>query len=195
MKKFLLLMSAALFCVALQAQNANRSGLFVELGGGFTAGDSPNQAGKIVSEFVPSTDNNAAINLYRKVDKTSGACVDLGVGYRWATSLHFAFEVKLQAMSHVSNFTETLAINLKPGVRYTSREIIGTTSLYANANAGLGAFVDNTTLSVPYEVGVGFNFGNNISAGLVWDAQYAVSKHEYHGAHYGMAGIRLGYRF
>lgn len=172
-------MSAVLFCTALQAQNANRSGVFVELGAGLTAGDSPNQAGEIVSEFIPTVDNKATLNLYRKVDKTSGVCANLGVGYRWATSLHFAFELKLQAMSHVSNFTETLAINLKPGVRYTSREISGSTSLYANANVGLGSFVDHATLSVPYEVGVGFNFGNNISAGLVWDAQYAVSKHEY----------------
>ena len=196
MKRLFFILCTLLLCEGLYAQNANRSGSFIELAGGATVGNSPVQSGTIVSDFHPGSDNNdAVIDLYRKIEKTGGAGLSIGVGYRWATSIHFAFEVKLQAVANTTDFTKTMALNIKPDIRYTSREISGSTSLYANANIGLGTFLDNSTMSVPYEVGVGFNFGNHISAGLIWDAQYALSKHEYHGKHYGMFGIRLGYKF
>ena len=124
MKKLLLLFVLVLSVAASSvAQNANRSGVFVEAGTGILVGTPP------ISDF--KYDNN---KLSFKTPKSPD--INFSIGYRRAFSNAFAWEIKVEP-SFAPNYTKTtFVIALIPGFRYTTKEIFGNSSLYFGINVG-----------------------------------------------------------
>lgn len=220
MKKLLLLFALVVsFAASSVAQNANRSGVFVEAGAGLFVGTPP---------FVKVGWKHDKLTG----QKPSGPDLNLAVGYRGATSSVFAWEFKVESSFDPGEFQHTLVLALMPGFRVTTKEFFGNTSLYFGLNAGfaLGSlqriYYNYTTLSTVYESS--FGDGNGISggakvsicaglnithafyAGLYWNynilsnqigtvKNYEIDDqgHNIEGTRnsWGSLGIRLGYRF
>lgn len=200
------------------AQNANRSGFFLEAGVGGTVGSTPR------SSF--STIDNVFTFKCR-----SGLMVDFGLGYRLRFSPHWAYEFKVNAQSNPSNIVNDFVGRALPvGFRYTSVEVWRNFSLYAHFNAGaaisatrgmigntfgyntyydnlmtegmkdfnIKGFKDSPGLGVSYSLGIGVNVTTHFYVEYCWDAQYMFACYGKNGKgnlHWGMSGIVLGYRF
>lgn len=141
MKKLIFAAILAIFAVTpALSQNANRSGFFVEGGAGFLVGKTP------ISN-VKWTDNT----LY--VYRPGGPDVNLGFGYRRATSNVFAWEIKAEGSVVPNNVKSTLVLAVMPGIRYTTKELFGNTSLYFGLNLGVALGQDSDCGSFKYENG------------------------------------------
>lgn len=133
MKKLIFAAILAIFAVTpVLSQNANRSGFFIEGGTGFLVGKAP------ISNV--KWKNNS---LY--VCRPGGPDVNLGFGYRRATSKVFAWEIKAEGSVVPNNVESTLVLAVMPGIRYTTKELFGNTSLYFGLNVGVacGSSGDN----------------------------------------------------
>lgn len=187
--KRLIIMIVAVAAVALGtvAQNANRSGFFVELGGGAIAG----------SPYVYFGKEDGAV--------LKGFDASLGLGYRYALGRACAVEMKLQISAGINdNIDDSSVISFMPGFRYTTRELFGNSSMYLGFNLGtckFGGDYDPSAFDTYYYdnggEGWGFSYGLtaglNITsswyAGLFWDGNVCS------GTHWGVVGIRGGFRF
>lgn len=202
----------------LSAQNANRSGFFLEAGFGGTIGNTPRK-GFFIS-------NNRIMNLYN-----AGPAVDFGLGYRFRTATHWAYEVKAEGQTCLSNPVNALVGRFLPvGFRYTSVEFWRNFSLYGHFNLGGAIAVNNGKISayyrenIPtsvltpdmddaatingfkgenafggaYSLGIGVNITTHFYAEACFNGQWMFGcwGRNGHGAyHWGMAGAILGYRF
>lgn len=108
----------------VKAQNANRSGFFMELGIGGLVGNTPRSSLSIADNIV----------YYKCV---SGAAVDFGMGARFKTSNHWAYEFKAEGQIPLSNPANALVGRLLPvGFRYTSGELWRNYSIFVHLNIG-----------------------------------------------------------
>lgn len=125
MKRILLILTAFLSLVGMAtAQNANRSGVFLELGGGPTFGT------KLLKD-VEWTGSSLIVK------KAGSGEANLGVGYRKASSRVFAWEIKAQLSTMPSDLEGSHTFALMPGFRYTTKELFGNVSMYFGLNAGV----------------------------------------------------------
>ncbi len=218
MKKILLLSLLAICTVVgASAQNANRSGIFIEAAGGGSIGNGP--------LIGLSMDGPNLMGYY-----AGGAVLNLAVGAQFRISDHNAIGFRAEAQSNVSHFTQSLVLKAMPGLRISTDELFANISMYINVNAGLAVAdsgkpdftyyddresehyvvpgdgsvvkwdsIKDASLGVAYEIGVGLNITSRFYGGLVWDAQIMFDQTRDLDPtgilHYGMAGIRLGYRF
>lgn len=211
MKKILMTLLIILAAIpAAFAQNANRSGFFLELAGGGITGDSP---------AIGYSVANNTVNM----ECAGGAALNLGFGYRLATSRHWAYEFRAEGQTSAKKPDMSLVIKILPaGFRYTSSEIFGNSSIFAHLNVGgaIGAInasytrtlgtaspnmetqyakmFDKGSFGVAYEAGVGINITTHLYAEALWDSQVMLSTYGKNGngtLHWGMAGVRIGYRF
>lgn len=204
MKKLLLALVAALACLGMQAQNANRTGFFIEAAVGGTTGSSPRVAlsydGSTVSQYF-----------------ASGASFNISFGPRMRTSNHVAFDLRFEVQSPFSYVSSVPVLKFMPAVRYTSKEIFGNMSIYATVGVGgaigagyksfysewnwsndtnshygyfnqilnadgekvkltLGDSDPAVAAGVSYTINVGLNITSHFYAGLMWDAQYMFSQ-------------------
>ena len=124
MKKIILIICVLLASfIELSAQNANRSGLFIEAGGGYLLGTVP------VSK-LEWKDNALKILI------PDGPDINLAVGYRGATSSVFAWQIKAELSTVPPDFETTMVLAFMPGIRLTTKELFGNTSLYFGLDAG-----------------------------------------------------------
>lgn len=216
MKKLLLLFALVISVAASSvAQNANRSGVFVEAGTGFLVGS------------VPFKDKIEWKNNTLTAYKPGGPDINLAVGYRRATSSVFAWEFKFETSS-TPQAISTLVLAFMPGIRYTTKEIFGNTSLYFGFDVGFAmgycqeqpysSFISDLKLDsdeqsdldlyfesfgVKFSVSAGFNITTSFYAGLYWDYNvvsakifnYESLKKDGMSSNWGSLGLRLGYRF
>lgn len=223
MKKFILfLIFLGAFLTNGFAQNANRSGLFIEAGTGFLIGNPPIQK----LEWI---DNS--MNAYFP----SGPDVNLALGYRGATSSVFAWEIKIEASGVPKDMRSSFVLAAMPGIRYTTREIFGNSSLYIGFNLGFatgssqyiigGSFqLDENkefkpikenfkSLGAKLSLTAGINITSKLYAGLYFDYSimsdqigdtnfnynsnnnYTEIFHYGDWNYFGSIGVRLGYRF
>jgi len=207
MKKLILTLLAAIaLCLTAAAQNANRSGIFLEIGAGGVGGQPP--------AFKYSLDQDIL-----KAHTISGFGADFSVGYRYATSSFCAIEIKAKALLPTKDIENFITLCIMPGFRYTSRELFGNISLFLDINAGVAfgnknycdvrfyAFTNYqedeiyTDLFVmpgfSYELSAGLNFTSNLYAGVFWNGLIVEQIREVLGEnlHWGLGGVRLGYRF
>lgn len=197
MKKILLIAMVMLgLAFTSNAQNANRSGLFVELSPGIYVGNTP--------VLDVETKQTVVGNKYvtEIVEKhLSGLNLEIAAGYRWAFARHWALDAKVGFSLPTSRTHELWTIEILPGLRYTSKELgSSNVSLFAGFNAGLGFQIEfQEYLIFAYELKAGFNLSNRFSIGLVWNAlsdlEFRVSGVGYNDCHTGALGINLGYRF
>lgn len=214
MKKLLLLFALVISVAASGvAQNANRSGVFVEAGTGFLVGSVP----------YSKTERN---NLTVKAFKAGGPDLNLSLGYRGATSSVFAWQLKAEVST--ASTKPTLVFALMPGIRYTTKEIAGNTSLYFGFDLGLAIGSGNVSdyrgnsinmtsdyakielnknfgksIGAKFSLSGGLNITTALYAGLYWDYNvlskqiFNIKSYVENGgtSNWGSLGIRLGYRF
>ena len=222
MKKVLLLL---IFCVlaatAATAQNANRTGFFIEGAVGGTTGTTPRTSYGL---------DNGNLTLYH----AHGTSVNLTFGFRVRISRYAAYEVTVEAQSPVDAIKTQPVFKAMPiSFRFTTPEFWRNYSFYFNFRVGgalgnkglileptpwysdynhtnynyitLGKDSHNDVSSfeevcggVAYQIGFGLNITTHFYAGFSWDAQYMFNQYRNTKAeslHWGMAGLRLGYRF
>lgn len=184
-------------CLTLSAgaygQNANRSGMFVEAQAGCAFG-------RVIDGYYNY--NGKRYDIYVK----GGTVGSLSLGYRWATSRSFAFEVKADAWTDFLSVKETVLGNVLLGMRWTSREIGNSNkSIYLSFNGGVG-FGCNENICANAQLGVGCNFTSKLYAGLYfteiipfWEGYdsgyYNNNYYDHEPQAYTSASIKIGYRF
>lgn len=131
MKKLVLLIIVGILnCGITTAQNANRSGFFMELGIGGLVGNTPRTSISVVDNIVFSK-------------CLSGSVVDFGLGARIRMSNHWSYEVKAESQIPLNNPVNALVGRFLPiGFRYTSSELWRNYSWYAHFDLG-GAITVN----------------------------------------------------
>lgn len=220
MRKVLL---SLVFCIlavgAAMAQNANRTGFFIEAAVGGTTGTTPRTSYGF---------DNGNLTLYH----AHGTSVNLTFGFRTRISRYAAYEVTAEAQSPVDAIKTQPVFKLMPlSFRFTTPEFWRNYSFYFNFRIGgaIGnkgdiiedsSWYDNYVLTnyitldkdfhkdvsfynevsggVAYQIGFGLNITTRFYAGFSWDAQYMFNqyrKNEPENLHWGTAGLRLGYRF
>lgn len=211
MKKLLILFVMLTASTALSlAQNANRSGFFLEAGAGATVGSTPR-----VSYTL--TNNDFTFKC------ASGLSVDFGLGYRLRTSSHWAYEFKANAQSVTSYLKDSFVARALPvGFRYTSVEIWRNFSLYCHFNIGgalaagrgkidpwsdlkpdahyvpVEGFDDDLGFGAACSLGLGINLTTHFYMEYCWDSQAIFGAYGKDGKgtyHWGMSGLVIGYRF
>lgn len=144
----------------LIAQNANRSGIFLELQGGAALGD----VIKPVSDY-----GMGSYDLY-PVYLKGGVVGSVDVGYRWATSSIFAIEAKVGLWSNFADFNNTYNLRIMPGFRITTKEIYKNSSIFFGCNIGAGYAPSNNSrhdiFNAVAEISTGLNINKNIYLGL-----------------------------
>lgn len=113
------------------AQNANRSGFFLEAGIGGMVGDTPRTS-------ISVTNN---VMSYKCISGTVG---EFGLGMRLKIANHWAYEIKAEGQFPFQKPLQALVGRLLPiGFRYTSGELWRNHSLYAHINMGGAITVNN----------------------------------------------------
>ena len=217
MKKVLLLL---IFCVlaatAATAQNANRTGFFIEGAVGGTTGTTPRTSYGL---------DNGNLTLYH----AHSTSVNLTFGFRVRISRYAAYEITAEAQSPVDAIKTQPVFKAMPiSFRFTTPEFWRNYSFYFNFRVGgavgnkgilrsysgegllessveLGKnnrhdlrFFKEVSGGVAYQIGFGLNITTHFYAGFSWDAQYMFEQYRENiteNLHWGMAGLRLGYRF
>lgn len=210
MKRLLILLVGCLLIVAgMQAQNANRSGFFIELQGGGAIGTVMDYRTEVYGNGNDYEDCNPYIK--------GGFVGGIDLGYRFATSRAFAFEVKVDAWSNFLDFGKCLYLDLLPGIRWTSEEIASNVSMFLSLNAGFGILKEDVQMNIPIEIGLGCNLTNQFYLGLFlseriymgdsisgyYDSGYYGDYYDdyywesgsYLPKSYASVGLKLGYRF
>lgn len=209
-KVFLVLVMAILTSGIATAQNANRTGFFLEVGIGGLVGNTPRNSFSV-------TDN---VMYYKCL---SGAAADFGLGARLRMNNHWAYEFKAEATIPLVNPIHALVGRCLPlGFRYTSPEIWRNYSLYTHFNLG-GAIVVNRGMmwgggnilypntedfnikyngeegyGIAYSLGIGANITTHFYAEACLNAQAMFDVFGKEGigmANYGMIAFLFGYRF
>ena len=200
MKK-LLLIAMVMLGVAFtsNAQNANRSGFFLELSPGIYVGNTP-----VVDITTGQTFVGDKYVTTKTTKYLSGFNIEFDAGYRWAFYRHWALDAKIGFwMPTTSDIIKNSSFEILPGLRYTSKEFKNSNiSFFAGFNAGLGFNCSSFGhLGIAYELKAGLNITNKFSIGLIWNAMTAIGKsyidYYYYAnrTHTGALGINLGYRF
>lgn len=223
MKKiFFLLIFLGVFLTDGYAQNANRSGFFMEAGTGFLIGNPPLQK----LEWKDYT---------MKAYVPSGPDVNIALGYRRATSNVFAWEIKFEASGDPKAMVTTSVLAVMPGIRYTTKEIFGNSSLFFGANLGVAMGTDQsiydlysfhvnetfepdnrifTSIGGKLSLTVGLNITSKFYLGVYFDYNFIsnqivntditfnndgyniIELYNYGGWNsFGSLGLRIGYRF
>lgn len=221
MKKLIITLLIVLAAIpAMFAQNANRSGFFMEVAYGGVTGDTPVMGYSVKNGTVYA-------------DCVHGSAVNLALGYRRATSRHWAYEFRIEGQTSTDKPDLGFVGKVLPvGFRYTSPEVFRNISLYGHFNIGgaIGAvnqsmaksfgeyyyssnttpiqqntdtkyssmFEDNDSFGAAYQIGIGVNLSNHLYVEALWDSQVMFATYGKDGEstlHWGMVGARLGFRF
>lgn len=199
MKRILFTLITALFLGVLgaNAQSANRKGFFMELQGGQTIGD----------VYRSRNDKN-----YLK----GGMDLGLNIGFRLATSNHWAFQMKLSATENLSA-TNAFMPAFLVGMRWISNDFAGNKSVYIGLNAGAGITGGTSDVApfVPIDIEAGVNITNKLYIGIFATPRIICGEeeYEYDDTYYNnmnwdervdyikylksnvVAGLRIGFRF
>lgn len=113
------------------AQNANRSGFFLEAGIGGMIGDTPRTSLSITNNVM----------TYKCISGTVG---DFGLGVRLKFANHWSYEIKAEGQFPFDKPLQALVGRFLPiGFRYTSGELWRNHSVYAHINLGAAITVNN----------------------------------------------------
>lgn len=174
------------------AQNANRSGFFLEIGAGSVVGESSYTDTK--EEFSVIDGSLAVIS---KVKRDNGFKFNVGTGYRLAVSNNWAIELKAMGVKY-----NDIAVKLMPGARYTSKELFSNVSMYIAPNIGACLYIGDyhALFGLGYSLGLGLNLTERISIGAVFEGHYLFddiwwTDLELESPNWGTIGINIGYRF
>ncbi len=206
MKKLIIALLCVVAALAAGAQNANRTGFFIEAAIGGATGSTPRTSiafdGKeLAAQFAGGTSFNLAL------------------GMRIKSGSHMAVDLRLEAQAPFSYVSTVPTGRFLIAPRYISSEVFGNMSIYGTVGVGGAAGFSyplyctalptegtytykvshgDVSPGVAYLLGVGLNITTHFSAGFVWSAQYMFNQcrtQDKENLHWGMAGLQLGYRF
>lgn len=197
----ILLVSCQMF-----AQNANRNGIFLELGAGYSIGNTPMKYASF-SDGILHCEYTTAPGMY------------FDGGWRQAISAQSAIEGKIQFQFNFKNAGPTTLVKIMPGYKFFFRNK-PLKNIYVGANAGLaiGSSVvfekfssisdkyeglypckafDPLRLGLAYTAEIGFTFSKKAYTSLSWEAQILKqgSPKGYALRNWGMVGLKIGYNF
>ncbi len=201
-----------LFCMSFvsNAQNANRKGFFVEAGFGGLVGNSIRSSVKITNNTLQ----------YKCL---AGSLVEIGLGGRFRSGNHWAYEFKLGCQTNLSEPVYGMCFRILPvGFRYTSIEIWRNISLFSHFNVGTTIGLNNGKMprviptlfpetpfidieestscgvGLGYSLGIGANLTNHCYLELCYNAQALFNSIGNKGkgtVNGGLLGVSIGYRF
>ncbi|MDE7160072.1 MAG: hypothetical protein K2O24_04425 [Muribaculaceae bacterium] len=220
MKRIMLFLVGLWMAFGAVAQNANRSGFFVEAGAGGFFGKTPRTSIMYDSKTYTYT-----------VTFANSCALDLGFGFRARLGRHWAYQCRLQLEADAANFNPLFSPKVFPlGFRYTSPEIFGNSSIYASVDLGLSSWpsgnpniyyypektedkkqvlgatmnIDgygNIICGIIGSAGVGINITTKLYAGFSLEVQRNVTTTALYrigridNMFWGSVGVRVGYRF
>lgn len=206
MKKLIIALLCAVAALGATAQNANRSGFFIEAAIGGATGSTPRTSAYL--------DGNTLMAKF-----AGGTSFNIALGMRCKSGSHMAVDFRLEAQSPVSYVSSVPTGRFLIAPRYISSELFGNMSIYGTV--GIGGAVSFsyplycTTLpaegscdykmshgevspGVAYMLGAGLNITTHFSVGFIWSSQFMFNQcriHNNENLNWGMAGLQLGYRF
>lgn len=188
------------------AQNANRTGIFIEVGAGYSMGNTPMINASVSDETV-------------HFDYTDGTGIFLDGGWRQAMSAHSALEAKIQLQFNYKNTAPTTFIKFMPGYKFFFSNK-GFKNLYLGANIGvaIGSSVavqkysktnskydtlepakafDDKRIGLAYSTEIGYNLTSDSYIALSWEGQYIKQSSPvgYSMRNWGLIGAKFGYKF
>ncbi len=213
MKKMIFMLLLAVLSVAgVSAQNANRSGFFLELGAGGFVINPPmlkvTTTYKQTGTSVPSTISGNDVIEYENVLKYS-----FNMGYRFAKSRHWAMDCRLNCIFSDGMLDEMFVVGVMYGVRYVSPELFRNFSLYGALSVGPMFRLDKKDYvhygNINLYGGANFELGCNLSNKLYMGAFLSLyggvpspEYYDYEALQYtekirinGLLGAKLGFRF
>lgn len=200
MKKVLFIFLFVLsMTLKIEAQNANRSGVFCEVGIGYSmSSESPINGAHLDGTEI-------------KLERSTGPGFLFNVGYRYTRWKSNAIEMKVQYQGNFSHITSTSLIKLMPGYKWFAPKSLSGTILGVNAGVVLSStgstlelgFVNPAGFLNPMKVGfawsveMGYAIKRNIYACLVWDNQNTKGQTTttVKSLSWGMLAAKVGYRF
>lgn len=200
MKKIIiLLLLLASLTVMSEAQNANRSGVFIELGPGFSASSE-------------SPINGAHLDgIDMKLERSTGMGFLFNTGYRYTKWISSAIEMKVQYQANFSHTASTSLIKFMPGYKWFAAKTLGGTIFGANVGVVLSStgsivepgnvkpagFLNPLKIGFAWSVELGYAINRNLYACFVWDSQYTKGQttSEIETCTWGMFALKAGYRF
>lgn len=192
---------------SILAQNANRNGIFLELGVGYSIGNTPMKS-VFFSDGVLHCEYATAPGMY------------FDGGWRQAISTQSAVEGKVQFQFNFKDAGPTTMVKIMPGYKYFFRNN-PLKNFYVGINAGLAigsgvVFEEYSTISdkkyrgimackafnplrcgFAYTAEAGFAFSRHAYIALSWEAQLLKqgSPKGYALRNWGMLGLKVGYNF
>lgn len=150
--------------MGVEAQNANRSGIFLELSGGPSIGKT------FTSSDARINSKDVDINCFYK----GGIDVNFSFGYRYAVSEHWAVGLSAGAEGNLKIITEEFIFPKAMLVgRWTSNDFGQGLSFYLQPQAGFASsIVGSNSTRLPLGFELGLNFTNHFYGGF--DLQYNI---------------------
>lgn len=200
---------------AALAQNANRGGFFIEAAVGGTTGSTPRtsygiQNGNLTVYHARGTSFNialggrarissyAAYEFAIEVQSPTDAIKTQPVAKAYPIAFRFTTPEFYRNFSFYINFRLGGAIGSKGTIKgWDPWEGDNPEFLQPGSSDRDFALFEDVCGGAAYEIGFGVNITNHFYAGFTWDAQYMFNQYRNVKAdlHWGMAGLRLGYRF
>lgn len=200
MKKLIILLFFLAFITALsEAQNANRSGVFIELGPGIS-----------LSSQSPINDAYLeGVNI--KLDRSSGPGFLVNTGYRYTRWISSAIEIKVQYQANFSHTASTSLIKFMPGYKWFAPKSMSGVIVGANIGVVLSStgstaepgyvkpagFLDPMKIGLAWSVELGYAINRHLYSCIVWDAQSTKGQttQGVETCDWFMCAVKLGYRF
>lgn len=206
MKRFILIFATIVMAIgSVCAQNANRSGFFVELQGGVAVGNALNVSG---DKRYSYNWEGTFIVLPEEPYIKGGGVGYVDFGYRFRISRPLALELKIGANGNFADIEKIFSLRAMPGLRWTSKEFTGNKSFFIAFNAGVSLSRDFYQVAIPAEFSFGVNLSTKFYIGLFGYYAYNIDHDLAHDESYKgywltyaypsnsvNVGVRLGYRF
>lgn len=185
--------------LTVNAQNANRSGLFGDLGFGISLGNSPITKAYLQSNSI-------------KVEYGSGAGMIVGFGYRYAIGKFTAIEGKVEYMNTFKEAAATSMLRILPGGRIYFANFKNNKSIFVGANVGVAlgspgcvnsdGVTSPASFLKPMKVGfaadfeIGMSLTPQFGIGLFYNLQSIPQHHvDIHASNsWGLLGVKASYR-
>lgn len=184
-KRLIFMVVLVMSILTSTAQIANRSGIFVEAGIGGLVGNTLVDKGK---------------SSIGTITTKAGVSYDVMAGYRWAFSRNWALDGRVG----IDN-PGTVVLDIMPGIRYTTNDIIANRSIFFEANVGISLtpFEEDYELDVEspvLQLQAGLNITSHLFAGVYYLGHFMYYdlwgfKGFDQTRNFGTMGVRLGYRF